>query len=185
MRSVVSCGSGPRHSNQNALACITLAPATSQLRYPMAQQPRNASVCIDAGNPHWPRARRHPQTAVGEDLRRAGGICCGFCRWLANSPRAFAPSRTPHWQFTFLRTRLRQSGDLRTEKFGFVRRYSCCPPPFVIQNSIGPACDAPASYRATESGSAAALRSYAVFGPRWRRGFVSNILRVRCAPALS
>ena len=44
-----------------------------QLWYPTALYPQHASVCVEAGHPIFPRARRNPEIPLGEDIRRAGG----------------------------------------------------------------------------------------------------------------
>ena len=69
--------------------------ATSQHSYPIAPQPRHASVFMDAGSPNFPRALRHPNTSPGEDLLRTGRMNRGVRRRLPYSPRALGPDGRP------------------------------------------------------------------------------------------
>ena len=48
---------------------------TFQFWYPIALYPKHASVCIDAGDPICPRARRRPNIFLRGGPRRAGGMC--------------------------------------------------------------------------------------------------------------
>ena len=75
--------------------------ATSRLSYPIALHPEHASVCMDAGNPNCPRARRNPEISFGEELWGPGGMYCGLIKRLAYSPLAFGPIRTPQLLWIF------------------------------------------------------------------------------------
>ena len=54
--------------------------ATSQLRYPVATEPKHASAFMESGNPNCPRARQSFNTPRGEGFRGARGVYCGLLR---------------------------------------------------------------------------------------------------------